>query len=1680
MRLRGIIRKSILSIFSVLLLSSGYAQDYGNEWINFNQTYYRIPVAQEGVYRITFFDLLNAGFPVDAVDPRRIQLFHRGVEQAIHIEGQQDAVFNTSDFLEFYGVTNDGTSDVRLYQTPQAQPHQLYNLYTDTTAYFLTFQLGPVNGKRMASFSENNVTGIPAQQSHNEENLQLIVDRYSLGESFGSDFINLTVFDDGEGWLGGIIQENQFLDYTVSGVNNSLPSIANPRLNVLVVGQDNVTHDFEILVGPDASSLRVISSNNIFSDYSSVLIDEEIEWSDISAAGDLVVRIRALGINGGNDIVSGAFVRLIYPQAFDMQGQASKKFYLNQDPSDRSFLEIQNTPINPLIYDVTDLANVLRIGVNDLGGNINAIIPNTSTARTLVVNGPEFIIPTLSRVSFRPITPANHNYIIISHRSLMRPAGGVNDAVKAYSDYRASAAGGNFDTLVVDIQQLYNQFNFGEVSTLAIFDFMRFMWDNGDPEFLFLLGKGLNPSSGFHRNNQPDTLLFLDLVPPAGEPGSDMFYTVGLDGIPNVPAVPTGRLTASSPQQIIDYLNKVIETEATPFEDLWRKRVLHLSGGITPAELIRFNGYTNAFQTVAEDVFLGGEVTTIRKSVNSTVQQINVSDQVNEGVNLVTFFGHSAPAITDIDIGFVTDDLLGYSNQGRYPMFLLNGCNAGEFFNSQIIFGEDWILAPERGAVGFIAHTSFGFESTLRRYSDTFYSVAYGDSVFLSSSIGEIQLEVAKRYLNGVLTGALDVSQVQQMLLLGDPAVQLFGAERADYEINDNSILIEAFDGGEATAALDSFALRTIVRNFGRVNEDSINVRATRTFSDNTQEVFEQRFPNVFFQDTLTITIPNAAGTGAGDNRFDVEIDFDGLVNELDETNNIASINFLIQSNSTFNVFPINYGIVNASQVELLAQATDLLQGERDFQFEIDTAFTFDSPFRQAMTVRGRTIASWQVDLLNNTQANDSAVYYWRTRFAVTQDGESDEWVTSSFTFINNGQEGWIQSQFGQFIENQTIGLDFDTLTRKLQFQENSQDVSIITFGSNNPATTADVSVQIDGIEFIVPNPDDDADRTCNPGTLNLIAFDRSTVTPFQGVFFSRINDRRSCGRSPQVINSFTAGQITGPDMWLNQYVDNLNNGDFVVLFTIDNFLYSSLTASNLSSLEQLGISSADITTLSNGDPIIAVGRKGAAPGTATIVVATDVPANEQQINLDEIINGIFTEATITTPLIGPASSWDRLFTAVDVSELPQTDVFDFDLIGLDDLGNETALLTGLTANETDISSIDAIQYPYLRMRWNIADETNLTAPQLDKWQINYTGVPEGILFFTEDNQQSTLTRQEGELFTTSLSFINVSERSFSDSLRVEFNTFNANTRTAIEGNLNIAAPAPGDTSVFQIDIPTLNNVGLNDFRLFVNPRVLPEQYYDNNIIALPNYLKVEADNTNPVLDVVFDGEHILDGDIVSPNPLIGIKLRDENRFIFNNDTTDINIFLRPPCESCNFERVSFSNPNVTWTPADEENDFRVEFQPQNLADGVYTLRVDASDVSGNSSGTEPFSINFEVINESQITNFYPYPNPFSTSTQFVFTLTGAEIPDEIKIQIMTVSGKIVREITQDELGPIRIGNNITDYAWDGKDEFGDQLANGVYIYRVVVRRDGEELEKRPTSADRAFKKGFGKLYLLR
>jgi hypothetical protein len=256
----------------------------------------------------------------------------------------------------------------------------------------------------------------------------------------------------------------------------------------------------------------------------------------------------------------------------------------------------------------------------------------------------------------------------------------------------------------------------------------------------------------------------------------------------------------------------------------------------------------------------------------------------------------------------------------------------------------------------------------------------------------------------------------------------------------------------------------------------------------------------------------------------------------------------------------------------------------------------------------------------------------------------------------------------------------------------------------------------------------------------------------------------------------------------------------------------------------------------------------------------------------------------------------------------------------------------------------------------------------------------------------------------------------------------------------------------------------------------------------------VRTDNYNPLIDVTFDGMHILNGDIVSAKPKIVVKLKDESKFLRLDDTSPVTVFVKFPGDNTPMRRYAFGTDTLKFIPADlsgGKNEATVEFTPAFVEDsegGFYELIVKAKDKSGNPAGATEYHVRFQVFTKPMISNMFNYPNPFTSSTAFVFTLTGSDIPQNLRIQIMTITGKIVKEITKQELGSLRIGRNVTDYKWDGTDQYGAKLGNGVYLYRVITNLNGASLDKFNTidangdkvNTDKYFNKGYGKMYLMR
>lgn len=1663
-------------LFFILFFHCSLAQTYGNEWIVSGQRYFRIPVSKAGMYALTYNDLVNAGVPLSSSDCRKIQLFHRGKEQAIRIKGEEDTHFDQSDSLIFYGIRNNGELDSLLYDPYSSQPHKYFNLYSDTSAYFLTIS-NSFNGKRMDEVAAN-FSGTP-ESYHLEEILNVYTDDYDRGMNYSIETAKSS-WDYGEGWTGVIKYKGESTEYLFNA-NNYYSAGPSPKLEILFSGRNDLNHNIQVILGNDASSSSYSYIVNGFSNHTNKKFLIDVNPQAFSS-GQLKVTIRILGVGSDADAVSVAYMKLTFPQVTDMAGRPEAILNLLPSATLVSLSGIFSVPSTPVVYDIYDRNNLKLIQGQLVGGVLQLPVKSPSGSKYLITAASNYNrVIRISETDLSPY-PLNFNYLIITHRQLWTKA-------NEYASYRQSIEGGGHAPLVVDVLKLYDMFTYGEKTSVAVRKFLNYYIDKGKPEYALIIGKGVDPAHKtndvFYRLNpipsrtNPNLAERVDdLIPPGGSPGSDWIYVTGLGGKSKyVPRIPIGRIPAKNNDQLANYLSKVKEHESSSTNPnaLWRKKIVHLSGGKDANQVITFKGYLEGFKQIAEGAYWGGRVKSFVKNSTNPTEFINLSSEVNDGVGLITFFGHSSPSFSDVDIGFVSMNVYGYNNKGKYPMILMNGCSSSNVFFGNS-FAEDWTLTANKGAILFIGHSDAGYPQELRRYSDLMYRKMFTDTLGMYRPLGQIQREVIEAYL-GSTNQEVPVANAEQMVLIGDPAIRVYapgfnqhGKSTTDYVINSSGLFLKSFNSERITAVSDSFAIGIPISNVGITNSDTFSVCLKRTIGTKVITESPSYFSPVSFEDTIYYTVRSKGAETYGMNTFEITLDCENAIPEADDyINNKATMDYFMPISAVTCLYPSEFSVVNKQPVTFIAQTTDLFQDEADYYIELDTSWRFNSSFKKSTILHSGSLIKWNdVKLLDTIASNDSIVYYWRIKKANGQ-VEEQLWGESSFIYINKSPEGWSQSQYPQFLKDDGLSANIDTIRGTFKFSDQKTRIKLHSAGpkfnppvndefpQHNDNQFAQTIVNTNGTPWVY-NGRGGCQTDTLIGRMLGLSFDKISSD-----FYLASRGVDLCGRAERVIAALQESQYP-------TYINSVKYGDYILLISHGMVSFENWSQATKDLFKQ-GLGAKLIDSLKNNYAYIILTKKG---------LSTPIYErfSETQLDLDTVLLGTNYKGTITSTLIGPAEEWGSLFNKAkkEPNDNFEIKIIRFNLKGVADT------LTIPQRDSLDLNNlIDADQYPYIKLYAEMLDSVNLTPPDLKKWQVIYSPVPEGTISPVAGKleQYKISRKQEGESVKLDFDFTNITNIPFKDSLKVKYTLKNISTGKVDTALVNIGKLDAFATVRFNHDINTAGFPGKSVFQTYVNPRLQKEQYYNNNILEV-NF-ETEGDKTNPLLDVVFDGIHIMDGDLVSPSPLINIIIHDENKYLLKTDSVGISVFLQRPGQ--NPEAIYFTNPDIIkWgqTANTKTNTFSIDYNPKNLPDGTYKLIVQGADASNNKSGKNFYEITFTVENASTISHFYPYPNPFSTSTRFVFTLTGSNIPEDLKIQIMTVTGKVVREITKSELGSIRIGNNISDYAWDGKDEFGDKLANGLYLYRVVIKNAGDNFKHRSTAGDKAFKKDFGKLYILR
>ncbi len=451
------------------------------------------------------------------------------------------------------------------------------------------------------------------------------------------------------------------------------------------------------------------------------------------------------------------------------------------------------------------------------------------------------------------------------------------------------------------------------------------------------------------------------------------------------------------------------------------------------------------------------------------------------------------------------------------------------------------------------------------------------------------------------------------------------------------------------------------------------------------------------------------------------------------------------------------------------------------------------------------------------------------------------------------------------------------------------------------------------------------------------------------------------------------------------------------------------------------------------------IGRKGAAIGTMPEAFSNQ---GEGPVTIDTSMIYLADTGEIETPTIRNSSRWHKLTVS---DSLPSDSKINYRILGI---RNETTIDTldyvQPVNGEADLSFLNNLSYSNIKILAEFNASADLQSPKLYSLGVDYVGVPElGTNYQVVSIDKDSV--DQGENINLSFYVYNVGE-STADSFKVKVDLVKPDNSTQQIFEQLVDSIGAEQRKKFDVVFNTVDYKGEGQFNITIDSgNKIQELFEDNNFYSIPFYVK--GDTTKPSLNVTFDGEDIFEGEYISATPRIKIELNDPS-LVPINDTSAVTIFLNDEqiYYSLNQEelKISFSNSNpkvvVNYTPT--------------LKDGEYTLTVFGKDANGNIADSNGISKTFVVDNETKLLNLYNYPNPFSSETYFTFKLT--QIPDEIDIKVYTIAGRLVKKI--------RLSGNELDYDfnriyWDGRDEDGDLLANGVYIYKVIMYANGKTQE---------------------
>ncbi len=712
--------------FSDKLLKSASIDQ--NDW-------YKIMVDEDGIYRLTKANLQNAGLNVSSVDPRKIKVYYQGQEIPIIFIGEEDGVLNDTDYLEFYGFATR-------------------NDYTYDNVFWLTVALE--NGIRM-TLQDGILNGTFPVVTRSETRVHFEQNNY-----YGTSIPN------GEGedhWFWNYLSSPSYLDLTIN-LNNVVNISSLPcQLKIEYRGISHPTNN------PDHHTIAYINGNKVLDnkwDGQSKFQQEGNFVQGYLSTSANTVRISEPGDTGAPiDQIYINWIEIEYWQDYIATNDVFL-FQGRREPGTRQFEVTNFSTSNIQLFDITDSTNVKRIAnctVEPFANRYRLRFQDENSGRRYLattsakVKSPKSFVRDNSTQLWSRTNQAD--YIIISHENFYHN-------LSTLANFRENQG---LAVKTIDVQDIYDEFNYGVKDPQAIKDFLTYAfynWQKPAPTYVLLVGDASYDYKKYRTDSAEDLLpthLFESSVYNT-ETSSDNWFGC-ISGNDALADIFIGRLSVRSHDQLNIIIDKIIDYENHLEGGTWNKKVLFVADNADEGG--NFEALSDYFS--ANYIPSNFNVTKLylRDYGSATATKDAIISHISSGCLLTNYVGHGSLDLWASEKIFESANVSSLTNSRKIPLVVTMSCINGFFHHALITnsLSEVFLNANNGGAVASFSPSGFGYTAGDQYLGEGLFKAIFQENDYiLGSSIQQAKLAL-------FAGGKSFHDHIAFFNLLGDPALQL-------------------------------------------------------------------------------------------------------------------------------------------------------------------------------------------------------------------------------------------------------------------------------------------------------------------------------------------------------------------------------------------------------------------------------------------------------------------------------------------------------------------------------------------------------------------------------------------------------------------------------------------------------------------------------------------------------------------------------------------------------------------------------------------------------------------------------------------------------------------------------------------------------------------------------------------